>query len=150
MLKVPSTATANLGGGGSLFYSYGLTDQFNFLVEGGFGSYVVEPEVEKDKGPAPHQPRALGHLGAGVAYVFDVLSWVPYAGLLANGYVLGGGTRTSTGGAGGVGFALGLDRRIGRSLLIGATFRQHLIFDKDVVYPSLSMVGARIGYVWGW
>ncbi len=149
-LKVANTATSNLGGGFGAHYSYGLTDQFNLMAEGGFALHVVEPEVEKDKGAAPQQPKTIGHMGVGVGYVFDVLSWVPYIGLLGTGYWLGGGTRTDAGPAGGLAAALGIDYRASRKLAIGLAARQHFILSDFGTYPSWTSVGLRLSYTWGW
>lgn len=149
-LKVANTASANSGGAFGAHYSYGLTDQFNLMAEGGFALHAVEPEVEKDKGPAPQQPKTIGHVGVGVGYVFDVLSWVPYIGLLGTGYVFSGGTRTGAGPAGGLAAALGIDYRASRHLAVGLAARQHFILSDFGTYPSWTSVGLRLSYTWGW
>ncbi len=149
-LKVANTASSNIGGALGAHYSYGLSDQFNLMAEGGFALHVVEPEVEKDKGPAPGQPKTIGHVGVGVGYTFDVISWVPYIGLLGTGYVLGGGTRASAGGAAGLAAALGIDYRASRRFTIGVAARQHFILSDFATYPSWTSVGLRFSYTWGW
>ena len=40
-------------------------------------------------------PGSLTNVDVGVAYVFDVLQWVPYAGLLVGGYGLAGDRSTA-------------------------------------------------------
>jgi hypothetical protein len=149
-LKVANTASSNVGGGLGAHYSYGLTDQFNLMAEGGLALHVVEPEVEKGKGAAPQQPRTIGHVGVGVGYVFDVVSWVPYVGALATGYWLGGGTRAEAGPAGGLAAALGIDYRASRKLAVGLAARQHFVLSDFGTYPSWTSVGLRLSYTWGW
>ena len=135
-----------IGGAGSdtgvslgAHWIYGLTDQFDLLVEGAWS-------LETFGGHAG----SLANLDAGVSYVLDVLRWVPYAGLLVGGYeLLGseiGGPKLLPGGA----LALGLDYRFNRELAAGVAVREHMLFTEVSTYPSFIQVFARVEYTFGW
>ena len=91
----------------------------------------------------------VSHAAAGVAYVLDVLQWVPYAGVLVGGYGLGGGTIQGTKVLAGAAFALGLDYRVSRSLCAGVTARQHMLTEPNT-YPSYTQLFAKFEYTFGW
>ena len=61
------------GFGGGAHLTYGMTDAFNALVELDFTAH-----------PSGDTLVASGAVGA--AYVFDVLEWVPYIGLMGGAY----------------------------------------------------------------
>ena len=125
-------SAAGYGAGGHL--TYGLTDAFNALLE-----------VDVTRQPSAHTTIASGALG--VAYTLDVARLVPYGGVLAGGYKLGGDLSTT---APGVQIALGLDYAIDRSWAIGLQLRMHTIFARDpigtVAYATTFL---RFEYVWG-
>ncbi|MGH7285050.1 MAG: hypothetical protein ACRELY_26285, partial [Polyangiaceae bacterium] len=90
MLKIDDKSSLSVGGGLGLHYAYGLTDQFNLMIEG--SSSIVA--LGEDIGPnaSNHHPSAVDSLGAGVGYVLDITRLVPYGGILASGYALRGGS----------------------------------------------------------
>jgi hypothetical protein len=119
-------------------YAYGLKDSLNVLVEGGASAL------------AGGGPRWIGHGGVGLAYVLDVVEWVPYVGVLASGYALGGGTRPHALGAFGATLALGVDYQLSRSFALGVAARQHLLATRLAAYPSATEVLLRAELLWGW
>ena len=141
------TADKTLAGGGpGLTYSYGVSDAFNLIVEGGSSLLAVGAVDAK----TPHsRPRTLSSAAIGAAYVLDVLRWVPYGGVLMGGYVLGGGTMDKSLVLPGVELALGLDYKFNFAWSAGAGYRQHLFFTQMSAYPSYSTFFARVEYAWG-
>jgi hypothetical protein len=141
-LDIASKGSADWGAGAAISYTYGLSDAFNFMAE---GSWSVVSLNES----APNAPNMVSTLNVGAGYVFDVVRWVPYAGLLAGTSLMNGG------GIGGLKFvpeavvALGFDYRIDRSFSLGVALRQAFFTDPST-YPSYSQAFARVGYVWGW
>jgi len=128
--------------------TYGLTDEFNLLVEASWATYGAP------LGPSANQVAWL-HGNVGIAYTLDVLRWVPYAGLLV------GGARVAEG-AGWSGAlqgnsrhdayldlvaAGGLDYQITRDLAVGGALRFHTLVAAS---PSYAFVGTlRAQYTWG-
>ena len=148
MLKIDDKSTMSVCCGVGGHYAYGLTDAFNFMAEGAF-SVVSLKEDMTDK--TPHtRPTTLSHVAAGVAYVLDVLTYVPYAGLLVGGYALGGGTLDSTLYLPGFEIALGLDYKLSRQWSVGFAVRQTAFLAKTSTYPSYTNAFMRFEYVWGW
>ncbi len=122
------------GYGGGAHLTYGLTDAFNALLD-----------IDVTRQPSAHTTIASG--GAGVAYTLDVARLVPYAGLLAGGYRLGGDLSTT---APGIQVALGLDYALDRAWSIGLQFRMHTIFARDPIGPvAYATTFLRFEYVWG-
>ena len=149
MLKIDdkSSLSACCGIGGH--YVYGLTDAFNFMAEGTFSAVAFKEQLADEK--TPHtRPTTVSHVAAGIAYVLDVLTYVPYAGLLVGGYALGGGTLDSTLYLPGAEIALGLDYKLTRKWTVGLAVRQTIFLAKTSTYPSYTNVFARFEYVWGW
>ncbi len=147
LLKVDANAvTAGVGTG--LTYSYGLTDQFNLVAEGGFARVSFS---ESQDAKAPHnRPTNVSNAGVGVTYVLDVLRWVPYFGVLGAGYVLNGGSMDKAKAVLGGQLALGLDYKIDSSFTVGVAVRQHMLFGAIDTYPSYTTAFVRAEYVWGW
>jgi hypothetical protein len=149
MLKVGDKSTMSTGFGTGLAYSYGLSDAFNLMAEGSFN--LVATKQEQDFPDSPRtRPASVSHAGVGVGYVFDVLSWVPYVGLLGGGYYLDGGTLDKARVLPGLGVALGLDYKINFKLAVGVAARQHLMITDLSTYPSFTQVFAKVEYTWGW
>ncbi len=149
LLSINDKSTTDVGAGVGLHYAYGLTDAFNFVAEG--ESSLVALDQKQDNRSSPHtRPSTVSSAGAGVVYVLDVLQWVPYGGVIAEGYLLDGGTLTGgkleVGGA----LAAGLDYQINRSWAVGIAYRQHFMLPDLAVYPVSTNVFARFEYVWGW
>jgi hypothetical protein len=129
-------------------WAYGLNDAWNLMAEASW-SFVSLGNDPPGVTP-PRRPSSIGNADVGVGYVFDVIRWVPYAGLMAGGYDLSGGTvGRATFLPGGV-IAIGVDYRVGRSLAIGVAAREHMFLTELSRYPSYSQVFARVEYTWGW
>lgn len=129
-------------------WAYGLDDTFNLMAEAN-ASLVALNEKRTPKTPTT-RPVWVAHAGAGVAYVFDVLQWVPYVGVLAGGYTLGGGTLPHTRVLAGGALAFGMDYRLSRQWCAGVAVREHLLLTDLTTYPSFTQVLARVEYTWGW
>jgi hypothetical protein len=148
MLLVADKVKTDFGAAVGAHYSYGLSDAFNLLVDGGWS--LVAPGESATSASTPHtRPSSVSDVNAGVAYVFDVLQWVPWAGLLAGGYLLTGGTLSGAKFLPGAAVALGLDYRVSRSLSVGVSARQ-TFFTEASTYPSFTQGFVRVGYTWGW
>lgn len=148
MLSINQKGTLSVGGGGGVHYAYGLTDAFNLMAEGSFMQVALEEQG--GKGIPNNRPTSVTNLGVGVGYVLDVLRWVPYAGLLAEGYWMNGGTIDTTTVAAGAAIALGLDYSVTRAFAVGFAFRQHFALSKITDYPSYSQFLLRAELTWGY
>lgn len=148
MLKVADKSSLSTGPSIGVHYTYGLSDQFNFMAEGGVSFVALGGEEKTDKTPT-NRPTHVEHAMVGIGYVLDVIRWVPYIGLLAGGYRLGGGTMDSSAIAFGVELAAGLDYQLTRHWAVGVTFRQHEILTRISDYPSYTTFGLRAEYAWG-
>jgi hypothetical protein len=149
-LNVDDRSGVELGGGAGVYYTYGLTDAFNVLVEGSFNAVGLNEKL--DNPDTPHtRPATVTSFGAGAAYVLDVLRWVPYGGILASGYYVGGGTLDKGIGLVGGQLALGLDYKFNFNWAAGFAFRQHLFLNKMSTYPfpALTQAFFKIEYAWG-
>jgi hypothetical protein len=132
--------TVATGTSAGLHYTYGLSDAFNLVADADSG--VLFLGVPK--------PATLTHADVGLAYVLDVLRWVPWGSAEVGGYGLtgdsiGGGTFLP-----GAALAVGLDYRFDRSWAAGIVIREHLFFTNLNLFPSLTEGFLRVGYTWGW
>jgi|HubBroStandDraft_6_1064221.scaffolds.fasta_scaffold462828_2 hypothetical protein len=148
LLVIGNKSTSDLGASAMAHYTYGLNDAFNLMVEGGYSLVALGQTADSPRTPQTY-PAWIANADVGIGYVFDVLTWVPYAGILVGGYGLSGGTIPGMKLLPGVEIALGLDYRVGPSVAIGVAARQHLLSETDT-YPSFTQLFARIEYVWGW
>lgn len=149
LLKIDDKSTLSTGVGLGVHYTYGLTDQFNLMVDGNVA--FVAGNQQPDEPSTPHtRPSQVDYLTAGVGYVLDIVQWVPYFGLAVGGYRLAGGTLDNAEVLPGAAVALGLDYQLSRSWAVGVGFRQHLLFTKLSTYPSYTTAFLRFEYVWGW
>ena len=150
VLVVKDKSSPDVGGGAGLHYTYGITDAFNFVANAGW-SLVALNEKLWDPSTTPHtRPTNLTAADLGIAYVLDVLRWVPWGAAEIGGYALQGGTIDGLKVLPGFALAVGLDYRLNRSWSVGAEARQHMLFTEMSTYPSLTQVFARFEYVWGW
>jgi hypothetical protein len=148
MLWVNDKNSADVGPMAGAHWTYGLSDAFNLMVE---GSWTLLSTNEPSGKTIPHtRPTWGANTSAGVAYVFDVLTWVPYAGVLAGGYALGGGTMDGTQLFFGWSIAAGCDYRVSRNLSAGISARQHMLITALDKYPFFTQVFAELEYTWGW
>ncbi len=142
ILDVSAKGSADVGAGGAFAYTYGISDAFNFMAEASW-SVVALGETVHDA------PTMVSSLNAGVAYVFDVVRWVPYAGLLLGTCVMSGGGAGDFKIAPEAALALGFDYRFDRSWAAGVAVRQYFFTDAGT-YPSYTQAFARVEYFWGW
>lgn len=148
ILAIDDKSTVDVGGGLALHYAYGLTDQFNLMGEA--SSSIVAAKQKQDLPTSPHtRPAEVDNVAAGVGYVIDVIRYVPYIGVLASGYRLGGGTLDRSLFVPGVELAVGLDYQLSRSWAIGVAGRQHMLLTKLSTYPSFTTAVLRVEYMWG-
>jgi hypothetical protein len=148
MLVIADKSTPDVGAGLGAHWTYGLSDAFNLMVDGSWSLVALGEKRVGAQTPAT-RPASITSVDAGVAYVLDVLRWVPWGGLLVGGYAFNGGTVSGVRVLPGVALALGLDYRITRSWAAGVSIRQHMVADLST-YPSFTQTFARIEYTWGW
>jgi hypothetical protein len=148
VLVVAAKSKSDVGAGVGAHWSYGLSDAFNLIVDGDWSLVALGEKVRNGTTPRT-LPTNVTNVGAGISYVFDVLRWVPWAGILVGGYALAGGTISGIKILPGAALALGLDYRFSRALAIGVSLRQHALSDMTT-YPSFTQAFARIEYTWGW
>ena len=150
LLKIDDKSTLDIGAGLGIHYAYGITDQFNLMAEG--TTSIVALNEAHGPGVPNTRPGAVDSLAVGISYVFDVIQWVPYAGVLAGGYLLSGGSigPGSPEPAAGGQLAIGLDYQLSRTFALGVAYRQHFILTHLSTYPMYSTTFLRAEYVWGW
>ena len=136
----------SFGGGFDAHYTYGLTDAFNLLVEVSWATVAFHGGTD----PSHTRPSWVAGGEVGASYVFDVLRWVPYVGVLVGGGPVSGGPLGRTKMLPDVVLALGLDYRIDRSWAVGAAVREHMFYTEMSTYPSNTQIFARAEYTWGW
>lgn len=147
-ISVDQKPTLSVGAGGGIHYAYGLSDAFNFLVEGAFAGVALQEDSE----PNHNRPTMIENVGAGVAYTLDVVRWVPYVGILASAFSLHGGSVQDVRFAGGATLAVGIDYQLTsgpKHLAFGIAVRQHFMLSDIVNYPSYTQIFLRAEYVWG-
>lgn len=146
-LKVDDKSTLSVCCGLGAHYSYGLTDAFNFMAEAEWSIVSFGETLAKDTPRT--RPTMMGHAAAGVGYVFDVLTYVPYAGVLVGPTLMTGGTLESAKVLPAGELALGLDYKLSHTWSVGVAFRQQVMLAQTSTYPSYTNVFARMEYVWG-
>jgi hypothetical protein len=149
MLSVKDKSTMSVGGGGAIHYTYGLTDQWSFVVEG--ASAVVALDQDQDFPESPrNRPAAVDSGSVGASYVIDILRWVPYIGVMGGVYRLSGGTLPEVLFLPGIALTAGIDYQLSRHFAVGVGVRQHLMLSKLETYPSYSTFVLRFEYMWGY
>jgi hypothetical protein len=149
ILVVSDKSSPDIGASFGLHYTYGFSDAFNLVADAGW-SLVALNEVIADSTTPRTRPTNLTNANAGVAYVLDVLRWVPWGSAEVGGYALQGGTIEGVKFLPGVSLAVGLDYRLDRSFSFGVEIRQHMLFTEMSTYPSFTQGLGRFEYVWGW
>jgi hypothetical protein len=156
MFVVADKSNPDIGGSVGLHYTYGLSDAFNLVADAGW-SLVALNETLTDPTTPHTRPTNVTNVNAGVAYVLDVLQWVPWGALELGGYALQGGTIGGVQVLPGAALAVGLDYRLNRSWAIGVELREHILFTEQLgisvgnsTYPSFTQALLRGEYVWGW
>jgi len=150
-LIVSDKSAPDIGPSFGAHWAYGLNDAFNLMVEAAW-SLASATDRPGPKIPST-RPAWVANAQVGVGYVFDVLQWVPYAGLLIGGDALSGGTLDHATILPRVIIALGLDYRLEPNLTVGIALRQHVmpadVFESST-YPSFTQAYLRGEYTWGW
>jgi hypothetical protein len=146
---VNDKSSPDVGGSVGLHYTYGITDAFNLVANAGW-SLVALNETVGDASTPRTRPTNVTNADLGLAYVLDVLQWVPWGALEVGGYALEGGTLPDVKFLPGVAVAVGVDYRLNRSWSIGVEAREHLLFTEMATYPSFLQALGRFEYVWGW
>jgi hypothetical protein len=113
-------------------------------------SLVALGQTDDNSSVLNTRPGAVANLGVGVGYVLDVLTWVPYFGILAEGYYLVGGTIQGGLLVGGGAGQVGLDYKLSRHWSVGALYEEHFLLTKMSTYPLYFNAFARVSYSWGW
>ncbi len=121
-------------------YTSGLNDALNLVADAGTsllpfggGSFATATNVN-----------------LGMAYVLDVLRWVPWGAAEAGGYTMTGSSLGGTRVLPGFALALGVDYRFDRSWALGITVRQLTLFTDPSEFPRYTQGLGRRGYPWGW
>lgn len=148
MLKIDDKETLSVGAGLGVHYTYGINDQFNFMVNLSSSIVAAEEKVETPETPRT-RPTEVDNALVGVGYVIDILQWVPYFGVMAGGYRLAGGTLEKNLLVGGVAVELGLDYQLSRHWAIGVAGQQHMLVTKMSTYPSFTRLMLHLEYMWG-
>jgi hypothetical protein len=135
------------------FYTYGITDQINLLgeVRGSVLNYSHDPIDPKDPQSVPKtRPGREGSAALGLAYVLDVLRWVPYFGVLVGAQGIGGGKMDSARYMPTLQLALGLDYQFSRTVSAGFALRQSLFVFNTSQYPTATHLFAKLEFSWGY
>jgi hypothetical protein len=148
MLVVQRASSATLAGAGlGVHYTYGLSDAINLVADAGWAAMPI----------GASSLTTLSNVNLGLAYVLDVLRWVPWGAAELGGYALTGDPVGGTQVLPGVALAVGLDYRFDRSWATGVVLRQHMLFTdapgfsfSPGTFPSLTQALVRVGYTWGW
>lgn len=133
------------GYGGGAHLAYGLNDTFNAMLELSLSRH-------------PSGEALVGDASIGAAYVFDILEWVPYAGLMlsaddvlsTNDACDQPGAPVCTSTRLGLTVPLGLDYQLTRSFAVGAAVRYHMLLVGGDGTGAYLTAFARAEYVWGY
>ena len=146
ILTIADKATPDVGAAFGLHYGYGITDQFNLLIE---AQYALLALAADNKGDPPTHPAQLWNADVGATYVLDVLRWVPYFGALAGAYVMTGGTLASPLFMPGGQLVVGLDYLVTPKWAVGFEFSEHFLLTELSLYTSYTTGFARTEFRWG-
>lgn len=134
------------GFGANLGLSYGINDAWNVI---GRADFSFQPGAT---------PVFVAGGGAGIAYVLDVLQWVPWLGVTVDGYgvmaldpcVATNDLSCSNGRLGFSGLG-GIDYQVSRSFSIGGVARYGVLLlgNQNAVDQTLA-VSLRAQYIWGY
>lgn len=128
------------GFGAGVHGAYGLTDSFNLMLELGASSHPISEQSA--------WVLAL-NTGVGVAYTLDIVSWVPYIGLLVGGYHFSGANAEKNDFRLGFQGALGIDYRPSRNWAVGMQLRYHT-FATNFMHDHYITCMGRFEWTWGW
>ena len=158
MLTISDKPSPDFGAAFGVHYGYGITDQFNLLVEAQYallslGTPAAPMSMSASGAPAMptanNDPSQMWNADIGLTYVLDVLRWVPYFGALAGGYLLNGGGLPGSLILPGGEIVVGLDYLVTPKWAVGGEFSEHFLFTDMGVYTSYSTFFARTEFRWG-
>jgi hypothetical protein len=152
MLTISDKSTPDIGAAFGIHYGYGITDQFNLLVEAQYALLALgspAPAMGSTTPASTVDPGQLWSADAGLTYVLDVLRWVPYFGAMAGGYLFQGGALPSAVLLPGVEIVVGLDYLVTPRWAVGFEFNEHFLFTVSSVYTSYSTAFLRTEFRWG-
>ncbi len=89
LFVIGDKSTNDIGGTAMVHYTYGLSDTFDLMAEGGYSLVALGQTADSPRTPKTY-PAWIANANVGIGYVFDFLTWVPYAGILVGGYGLSG------------------------------------------------------------
>lgn len=148
ILTVSDRSTPFVGPTFGLHYTYGITDQFNLIAGAQYS--LVAPNASSATESSTHtHPANLWNADVGVAYVLDVLRWVPYFGGLVGAYVLDGGTISGNLVLPGAQVVVGLGYLLTPAWSVGVEGSEHFLFTDMSLYTSFTGVVARAEFIWG-
>jgi opacity protein-like surface antigen len=143
-------APARVGIDFGLHYTYGVSDALNLVAEAADTQLSARDPATGKKAVTPPQPGTVATGGVGMTYIFDVLRWVPYAGVLLGPSYFAGERVAHPFWAVDGQLAVGVDYELSRSWAVGVAYRQHFFLGKTGTYPEFTNVSLRFEYVWGW
>jgi hypothetical protein len=146
MLTISDQSTPDVGAGTGVHYTYGITDQFNLVTEVRYSRVAFHGISSTDP---PTHPANAWNADVGVAYVLDVLRWVPYFGALGGAYVLDGGTIPGNLVLPGAELVVGLDYLLTPVWSVGVEGSEHFLFTDMSLYTSFTNVVGRVEFTWG-
>jgi hypothetical protein len=157
-ISEPTTGKTTIEAGPAfgIHYGYGITDQFNLLVEVQyavlFGAATTPMSATGSTTPSNAStvdPGQLWSADAGLTYVLDVLRWVPYFGAMAGGYLFQGGALPASVLLPGAEIVVGLDYLVTPRWAVGFEFNEHFLFTVSNVYTSYTTGFLRTEFRWG-
>jgi hypothetical protein len=154
MLTIADKATPDFGPAFGVHYGYGITDQFNLLVELQYSLLALGTATPAASGAPPastsvSDPAQMWNADIGVTYILDVLRWVPYFGALAGAYVLDGGSLPGALVLPGAQIVVGLDYLVTPKWGVGFELSEHFLFTDMSLYTSYSTAFVRMEFRWG-
>jgi hypothetical protein len=140
----PEAAVSGFGGGTHL--TYGVSDAFNLRLQLDLSAFDL---------PDPRTSALIWNAQGGAEYVFDVLEWVWYAGLLVGGAdVATQGTEEVEGTdvpVMTIDPLIGLGYQFNRYFSLGAEIRYRLtLFGDDTTPTNNLLVHTRVEVMWGY
>lgn len=131
------------GFGGGVRLTYGVSDTVNALA---IVDVSVHPATTYHGLPVDGQVLAGGALG--LAYVVDILQWIPWVGATAGAYYSAG--PTDSGPRLALGIPFGLDYQLSRSIVLGAAGEYKLFLLDPTGAEHRISAFLRAEYIWGY
>ncbi|GAC1539672.1 MAG: hypothetical protein NVS3B10_30170 [Polyangiales bacterium] len=134
------------GYGGGVVGDWALNDAWALSAS----ALVTSNQVARSGGRSRIASQSLGF-----TYALDVIQLVPYVGLYAGLYEIGGGGVGATHAKVGAQLALGVDYLYSRELVLGIELRAHALpadfrRSPDNPTPFYATTFLKVQYAWGW